>query len=47
MLSFPSQIDKKKFKKQTRVTANQHIFKFGLTNKVFKESSVTLQVVFL
>ena len=37
MLSFPSQNDKKKFltgrvysKKQTRVTANQHIFKSGL-----------------
>ena len=47
MLSFPSQIDKKKFKKQTWVTANQHIFKSGLTNKVFKESSVTPRVVFL
>ena len=44
MLSFPSQNDKKSFfpaepvysKKQTWVTANRHIFKFGLiiTSKV-------------
>ena len=41
MLSFPSQNDKKHFlptgrvysKKQTRVKANQHVFKSGLRSK--------------
>ena len=45
MLSCPSQNDKKKnvfptgqvdSKKQTRVTANQHIFKPGFINCMFK-----------
>ena len=44
MLSFPSQNDKKKnfmtgrvySKRQTQVTANQHIFKSGLMIKLLK-----------